>query len=325
MRLFLSVAVLACTSVAEAQPIGDDAAMRAGVELRRAHRDEEALAQFVRVFEQTRRPVARAQMGLAEQALGRWIEAETNLRAALEATADPWIARNRGTLAGALSVIEQHVGSLWIDGGVAGAEVWVDDHRVATMPLSAPIRVVAGTLSVQVRAPGFESVHRSVVVAGGGEAREIIHLSRGAGAGGRLADADSGSSDRGPQSFAPGRVGGTQRALGWASLVGGVVGLGIGVGGALAREGAVQDYNGQANCPGRLSPSQPPDCQTLVENVETMDVLSTVSLVAGGALTITSVILLATAPSRPSATESRMRVVGIAGPGMVGAQCIGQF
>ncbi len=323
MRLFLTVAVLTWTSVAEAQPIGDDAAMRVGVELRRAHRDEEALAQFARVFEQTRRPVARAQMGLAEQALGRWIEAETDLRAALAATADPWIARNRDTLTGALSVIEQHLGSLWIDGAVAGAEVWVEDHRVATMPLSAPIRVVAGTHSVQVTAEGFESVTRPVVVAGGGEAREIVHLSRVFSAGGRMANSETGV--RGLQSVSPARSGGTQRALGWASLVGGVVGLGIGVGGALAREGSVQDYNGQASCPGRLSPSQPPDCQTLVENVETMDVLSTVGLVAGGALTITSVILLATAPSRQSATESRMRVVGIAGPGMVGAQCIGQF
>jgi hypothetical protein len=325
MRLFLSVAVLAWTSVAGAQSVGDDAAMRAGVELRRAHRDEEALAQFARVFEQTRRPVARAQMGLAEQALGRWIEAETDLRAALAATADPWITRNRDALAGALSVIEQHLGSLWIDGAGAGAEVWIDDHRVATMPLSAPIRVVAGTHSVQVRAEGFESVTRPVVATGGGEAREIVHLSRSVSAGGRVANVESGV--RGLQLVSPPSSGGTQRALGWASLVGGVVGFGLGVGGALAREGSVQDYNGQANCPGRLSPSQPPDCQALVENVGTMDVLSTVGLVAGGALTITSVILLATAPSlsRQSATESRMRVVGIAGPGMVGAQCVGQF
>ena len=188
MRLFLSVAVLAWTSVAGAQSIGDDAAMRVGVELRRAHRDEEALAQFARVFEQSRRPVARAQMGLAEQALGRWIEAETDLRAALATNADPWIARNRDTLAGALSVIEQHLGSLWIDGAIEGAEVWVDDHRVATMPLRAPIRVVAGTLSVQVRAQGFDTVTRPVIVAGGGEAREIVPLYRVVAAGGRAAN-----------------------------------------------------------------------------------------------------------------------------------------
>ncbi|MBK8695071.1 MAG: hypothetical protein IPN17_23025 [Deltaproteobacteria bacterium] len=74
--------------------------MRAGVELRRAHRDEEALAHFTRAYGQTRSPVAQAQMGLAEQALGRWVEAEEHVRRSLEAATDPWILRNREALRG---------------------------------------------------------------------------------------------------------------------------------------------------------------------------------------------------------------------------------
>jgi len=224
-----------------------------------------------------------------------------------------------------LAVIGQHLGSLWIDGGVVGAEVVLEDRRVATLPLTTPIRVVAGTLSVEVRAPGFESVSRPIIVVGGGEAREVVHLTRVARSGSGTAAAGQGDRVGGRQSSGSATVGGLQRGLGWASLVVGVVGVGVGVGAVVSREGAVREHNDEALCPGRLSPSQPPDCRGLIERVETMDVLSTVGFVAGGALAITSVILLATSPSGRSNADLRTRVVGIVGPGVVGAQCVIHF
>ena len=244
----------------------------------------------------------------------------------LEAAGDPWILRNREALRGALAVIEQHLGRIWIDGGIAGAEVLVDDHPVTTLPLTAPVRVVAGTLSLQVRAPGYESVSRSVTVAAGGEAREVVRLTRIARPGGAMLSEDRPAvittRARPEVTSTPG---GTQRVLGWSSMVGGLLGLGIGAAGRAVREGAVDEYNNQALCPGRLATLQPGDCQSLVDRVESMELLSTIGLVAGGALAVTSIVLLATAPSPRRGAEVGARIGCIVGPGTLGLQCAGRF
>ncbi len=52
-----------------------------GIELRIQHRDDEALALFRRAYEATPKPRTRAQIGLAEQALGSWVSAEVDLSA----------------------------------------------------------------------------------------------------------------------------------------------------------------------------------------------------------------------------------------------------
>jgi len=326
MRLSVVLGLLLCASPAAAQLARDETWMRAGVELRRAHRDEEALAHFTRAYGQTRSPVAQAQMGLAEQALGRWVEAEEHVRRSLEAATDPWILRNREALRGALSVIEQHLGRIWIDGGIAGAEVIVDDRSVTTLPMAAPVRVVAGTLTLQVRAPGYESVFRPVTVAAGGEAREVVRLTRIARPGGPMSSEDRSAlvaTRAHPEVTST--LGGTQRVLGWSSMAGGLLGLGIGVAARVVREGAVDEYNNQALCPGRSAAFQPGDCQSLVDRVESMELLSTIGLVAGGALAVTSVVLLATASSPRRGAEGGARIGCIVGPGTLGLQCAGRF
>src|SRR5438552_4906258 len=86
-----------------------DDAMHHGVQLRRERRDEEALAEFRRANTLAPTPRARAQMGLAEQALARWAEADADLRAALASKDDDWIARNRAELESALAIIDGHL------------------------------------------------------------------------------------------------------------------------------------------------------------------------------------------------------------------------
>src|SRR6185295_4814823 len=76
----------------------DEVMLRRGVDLRRQGRDEEALEMFRAAFRLRATPRARAQMGLAGQALGHWVEAEADISAAIGAHDDPWIARNMATL-----------------------------------------------------------------------------------------------------------------------------------------------------------------------------------------------------------------------------------
>lgn len=54
-----------------------------GVELRRHGDDSGALLEFRRAYEAGHSPRAAAQMGWAEQALGRWLEADAHLREAM--------------------------------------------------------------------------------------------------------------------------------------------------------------------------------------------------------------------------------------------------
>lgn len=99
--LLVCASLTAVTSAAQPAPpptAQTDAWMEEGIRLRAERRDAEALAVFRRAWEAARSPEARAQMALAEQALGLWIDAERDLLAALAAADHPWIARNRGAL-----------------------------------------------------------------------------------------------------------------------------------------------------------------------------------------------------------------------------------
>src|SRR5579883_2300387 len=116
-----------------------------GVKLKREKQYETALSLFHQAWRLSHSPHARAQIGLTEQILGLWIDAETHLQEALAATSDSWISKNRQALEKSLHAIGQHLGSLNIRGGVPGAEVRINGRLVGTLPLKQPARAVAGT------------------------------------------------------------------------------------------------------------------------------------------------------------------------------------
>jgi hypothetical protein len=146
-----------------------------GSDLRRAGHDEEALAVFSRALAASGSPRARAQVALAEQALGRWVEAERDLSVA-DSSADPWIRQHQKALRAALVLIRTHLATLDVDANVSGAELFVNGSHVGTLPLEAPVRVVAGTLAIELRAAGFETQLRTVNVAAESRAREEMTL-----------------------------------------------------------------------------------------------------------------------------------------------------
>ncbi|HVU50572.1 MAG TPA: tetratricopeptide repeat protein, partial [Polyangia bacterium] len=151
-----------------------DALIKQGVELRRAGRDEAALEQFRRAYDLAPTPRALAQMGLAEQALGRWIDGETHLSRALEGSQDPWIVKYRVTLEGSLAEIGKHLGSLFVTGGPEGAELRVDGQAVGTLPLRRPLRLPLGTFALEASAGGHVVVARAVSIAAGITAHEDL-------------------------------------------------------------------------------------------------------------------------------------------------------
>src|SRR5437868_5098645 len=92
------LALVLAGSAGAARADDADALIKQGVELRRARRDREALERFRRAYDLAPTPRALAQMGLAEQALSRWVDAESHLGRALEIAEDAWIAKYRTTL-----------------------------------------------------------------------------------------------------------------------------------------------------------------------------------------------------------------------------------
>ncbi len=168
---FLALTLTA--SVAQAQDAST--LLQQGVAARRAGDDEAALDYFTRANAAQPSGVARAQMGLAAQALGRWVEAYDHLRAAL-AMSDDFVTRNRGTLEQALRTVEANVGRLELRGSVGGGQVEINGRAVGTMPLPGPIPVALGETIIVVRLAGYHRFLRTIEVRPGVIAREEVTL-----------------------------------------------------------------------------------------------------------------------------------------------------
>lgn len=138
--------------------------LREGVALRRAGRDEEALQRFQRAYEIDHGARALAQMGLAEQALGRWPIAYEHLTQALAAPKDPWVATNQAALRTSLNEVSQHVGMLEFIGGSAGAEVRIDGVARGQLPLEKPLVLPIGSVTITIARAGFVPVQRVAII-----------------------------------------------------------------------------------------------------------------------------------------------------------------
>jgi len=318
----------------------DDATIRRGLELRRQGKDQEALEEFQSAYAQNKKTRAIAQVGLAEQALGRWPEAEAHVTQALEDVTEPWIRRNRGTLENALREIQRHLGSLEVI-GPSGALVLVNEQVVGTLPLGRPVRVPIGVLNVEVRKGGFLPSTRPVSISAGVLTRESIGLQRTPAsavlqapsarrplADGEAVDVDAIGSSRGavdknladtPESANQDNGGASwHRSLGWVAAGTSVLSI-VGGGTALIlRSRKIDDANG-LHCnvaDGTVTPSDPanlPRCLDLADSASTLGVTGVVALAAGGALAIGAILLFATAQSpAPSSASSAISAPNLA-------------
>jgi hypothetical protein len=147
--------------------------LRIGVALRREHRNEEALATFARARALSPKPAVLAQLGLAEQACGRWLESEQDLDAALAAEDDRWIAKNRAPLEAARATVRDHLAWLTVDVDVPSADLRLDGRPFSA---STEVRVLAGTAVVDARASGYEASSRRIPLAPGVHVHEALAL-----------------------------------------------------------------------------------------------------------------------------------------------------
>lgn len=156
----------------------DEDLIRQGVESRRKQNDAEALEFFRRAYQLNPSPRAAAQMGWAEIALGRWVDATGHLEEAVAGSSDPWVAKHLATIKESLDRARQRVGELEILGGPPRATIAIEGVVVGTLPLAKPIRVRSGDCRFVVSSPGYETLARTVDVAAGQLTRETVNLSK---------------------------------------------------------------------------------------------------------------------------------------------------
>jgi tetratricopeptide (TPR) repeat protein len=155
-------------------PANAEALIAAGVSLRAEGRDLEALQLFERALALAPTPRAIAQVALAQQALGHWVEAEDGLSRALSVTPqDPWIERNRLALEQALATVHGRLAWITVTTQAPGAEIWIDGRAVPS-PMRDPARIPAGDVVVLVRAAGYEPAARYLQVFAGDFATQAV-------------------------------------------------------------------------------------------------------------------------------------------------------
>ncbi len=155
-----------------------DALIRHGIELRKVHDDEGAAREFQKAYDQVHTPRAAGQLGLAEQALGRWEDAERHVGEALHATGDAWVVKNRAILDEALGAIQGHLARVEVIGDPEGADVSVNGRVVGKLPLQSAVRVSAGEVEVELHASGYVPMQRTLTIVGGQYQRLVFHLAK---------------------------------------------------------------------------------------------------------------------------------------------------
>jgi tetratricopeptide (TPR) repeat protein len=309
----------------------DDSLIRHGLDLRRQGKDQEALEAFQKAFEDNKSARCLAQIGLAEQALGRWVDAEVHVGQALSEETNPWIRKNRETLATALTEVQRHVGSLEII-GPESSEVRVNGLAIGTLPFPKAVRVPIGLVNVELRKDGYLPSTRPVSIAPGVLTRESISLQKMnymAPQERALSIAPSAESIARspplPLAVVPSHDGGRknvegedtvgeatshprtwQRPVAWSLAGAAVVGTGAGIGALLLRHQKLQETN-NLRCnvaSGTVSPEDPGNagkCLSLANDSSKLGVTAVVAFSVAGALAIGSIILFATTPDAAAA------------------------
>lgn len=292
-------------STARAQAATDaqaDAWIEEGIRLRSERRDAEALGLFRRAWEATQSAEARAQVALAEQALGAWEEAERDLVAALADERAPWITRHRVDLDAALAEIRRHLGSLEVRSPTPGATVRINASEPRALPLAAPLRLVVGTAHVEVSAAGFSPARREVEVRAGDdllETFELVPLTAATPA------AVTPRVLRAPRVVAPPpsplAVWGTRALITGGALVA------LGAASLVWREVAAGEFNAldrTPRCAVNAADGQygGPLCVSLYRQATAAEAIAITGFVVGGVAALTGLALLVAAPARPRST-----------------------
>ena len=277
------------------------ALLRRGTELRRTGHDAEALEVFRRALVQARSARARAQVGLAEEALGDWVAAEQDIAGASTEPDDGWIERNAVALEEALRDVRGHLATLDVRANVDAAELSINGKLRGNLPAASPVRVNAGETTVEIRARGYEPQDLIAVLPAGGELRQSVVLR----ASERAAPVEAvrpnldavGAAPPAPRVIAmnpPREDSSRSRAAGWALLGTSAGFLAAGLASQIAADVNAAAYNDDGRCLfGTLTRDQ--RCGDSRDRAESAQALAVAGYALGAVAGLASIVLLVTA------------------------------
>jgi hypothetical protein len=309
LSIVLAFVFTFATRSAVAQSTAGDALIQRGLALRAQDvpDDQAALELFTRAWDTEHSPRARAQMGLAAQALERWVDAEVFIHEALRSASDPWIASRRADLEQALHEIQDHLGTLDVRTDAGSAEIWIGAHQVGTVPAQEPLRVPVGVVNFEVRAPGQSPASRRVTVGAGSFVTEVVNFGASSAT---AASPRTASATQSPRSILP-----------VVGIIAALVAIGVGVGGVVMHESNARSYNEDGSCPGTAAAMQSPSCAAFQSGAGTGTILEGVGFAVGGVLAVVSVIGLAIGGGSSASEHQSARVRCGSGPGALGLSC----
>jgi hypothetical protein len=289
-----------------------------GITLRESGNDAEALTRFRKAFELSKGARAQAQMGLAEQALGDWVRAELDITAALSASNDPWIHQHEAPLREALTTVREHLGDVEVLGGVTGAELTLDGVSAGKLPLLRPVRGEVGSHTLEVHAPGYYPVNKSVLITPNGTSRVSLTMMP-------LSEAPSTPASPPPAAVSLPRadVGNQSPPIAaWVFAGSGVALAGLGTGAMFARAAQIGKYNDDPSCPGTAAADQPAGCKSHIDSSKTWTAVAWTGFVGAGVLGGLATYFFLRPKVAQSDTTATACGLTIGAPGMV---CRGTF
>lgn len=172
--ILAAVVVVAVTAAAPAparaaESDDPERLIKRGNDLRRQGDNIRAFGYLQRAHELAGTPRTGAQLGLCEQALGRFADAETHLTAALS-TNDAWVDANRAGLEASRSVARKKLGKIQLTGAPPGTTVAIGAAAPVKLPADGALWVTPGATNLALEAPGFRPATRATQVSEGGTA-----------------------------------------------------------------------------------------------------------------------------------------------------------
>ena len=148
-----------------------EALIKQGISLRRKGDDRRAQGYLKRAYDLAKTPRSAAQLGLVEQALGQFADAQIHLSEAL-ATKDPWVQENRAQLEESRNFVRSKLAKVAITGAPGDATIAVGSDPPFALPRDGVVWLAPGANTVVVAAPGRKPVTKTVT-AGPGESTSV--------------------------------------------------------------------------------------------------------------------------------------------------------
>ena len=276
-----------------------------------AGRFAEARSAFRRAHDQM--PTARTlrSIGMCSFNLGDYTDAVFQLERARKDERKPLTDEQQKHVADLIVRANQRIGRFHLDLVPREAALIVDGRPPLILERSE-LLLEAGHHDIEVRAEGYLMAHSTINVEGGDRTTLVFRLNRDDYAVTQPAGEPNVARANVPLS-APAAPSGSHewmRTLGYTSLGLGAAGLvGFAVVGslALAEKSKLDDHCPNASCSAAY--------RSEVDRYDTLRMLSTVTLIAGGALAATGVALLI---ARPTDRPERAALTPLVGPGLVG-------